>query len=77
VIGILNIWKINGVKMKNKDFFYAMIVSLMFGLLVVSIVSENKKELPSVQTKVDTTSQEYYKKSLDSFFFEHSKIPNE
>jgi hypothetical protein len=63
--------------MKNKDFFYAMIISLMLGLLVVSIIGENKRELPTVQNEIDTLSHEDYKKSLDSFFFDHSKIPNE
>jgi len=62
--------------MKNKDFFYSMIVSLMLGLLIVSIVEENKKE-PPVKNQIDTTSQNYYKKSLDSFFFDHSRIPDE
>jgi hypothetical protein len=76
VIGILNIWKINGVKMKNKDFFFAMLISLLVGLTIVGLTNKSKKELTTL-TITDTTSQDFYKKSLDSFFFDHSKIPDE
>ena len=76
VIGTSNIWKINGEKMKNKDFFFAMFVSLLIGLTIVGLTNKNEKELPKT-TSIDSTSEDYYKKSLDSFFFDHSKIPNE
>jgi len=62
--------------MKNKDFFFAMLISLLVGLTIVGLTNKNEKELPTPSAQ-DTTSQEYYKKSLDSFFFDHSKIPNE
>jgi len=60
---ILIIWKKNGVKMKNKDYFILMIVSLILGFIVVGIT-----------TSEDSFSDEYYKKQLESYPFEHSKI---
>jgi hypothetical protein len=62
--------------MKNKEFFFAMLFSLIIGLTIVGLTNKGEKELPTPSVQ-DTTSQEYYKKSLDSFFFNHSKIPNE
>jgi hypothetical protein len=62
--------------MKNKEFFFAMLFSLIIGLTIVGLTNKEEKELPTPSAQ-DTTSQEYYKKSLDSFFFDHSKIPNE
>ena len=62
--------------MKNKDFFLAMIVSVLLGLLVVAVIDSNHRE-NSKTTQVDSLSDDYYKKSLDSFFFDHSKIPDE
>jgi hypothetical protein len=62
--------------MKNKDFFFAMLISLLVGLTIVGLTNKSKKEL-TTPTITDTTSQDFYKKSLDSFFFNHSKIPDE
>ena len=62
--------------MKNKDFFFAMLISLLVGLTIVKLTNKSKKEL-TTPTITDTTSQDFYKKSLDSFFFDHSKIPDE
>ena len=62
--------------MKNKDFFFAMLISLLVGLTIAELTNESKKEL-TTPTITDTTSQDFYKKSLDSFFFDHSKIPDE
>ena len=53
-----------------------MLFSLIIGLTIVGLTNKEEKELPTPSAQ-DTTSQEYYKKSLDSFFFDHSKIPNE
>jgi hypothetical protein len=50
--------------MKNKDYFILMIVSLILGFIVVGIT-----------TSEDSFSDEYYKKQLESYPFEHSKIP--
>jgi len=62
--------------MKNKEFFFGMLFSLIIGLTIVGLTNKKEKELPTHSVQ-DTTSQEYYKKNLDSFFFDHSKIPNE
>jgi hypothetical protein len=62
--------------MKNKDFFFAMLISLLVGLTIVGLTNKNEKELPT-PSPIDSTSKDYYKKSLDSFFFDHSKIPDE
>ena len=62
--------------MKNKDFFFAMLISLLVGLTIVGLTNKNEKELPT-PASVDSTSEDYYKKSLDSFFFDHSRIPDE
>jgi hypothetical protein len=72
----LNTWRKNGAKMKNKDFFFAMLISLLVGLTIVGLTNKSKKEL-TTPTITDTTSQDFYKKSLDSFFFDHSRIPDE
>ena len=62
--------------MKNRDFIVSMLVSILFGLLLMSILKSY--EVHGLKpVKVDTTSDEYYKKSLDSFYFDHSRIPDE
>jgi len=49
--------------MKNKDYFILMIISLILGFIVVGI--EN------------SLTNEYYKKELESYPYEHSKIPED
>lgn len=64
------------VSIKNKDFILAMIISICLGLLIVSIINSNNRE--SVGPVImDSLSDDFYKKSLDSFPFDHSKITNE
>lgn len=64
------------VSIKNKDFILAMIISICLGLLIVSIINNNDKE--SVKpVLIDSLSDDFYKKTLDSFPFDHSKIPDE
>lgn len=61
--------------MKNRDFFLSMFISIFFGLFIMSVIKSYEVQTPK-PVKVDTTSDEYYKKSLDSFYFEHSRIPD-
>lgn len=62
--------------MKNRDFFLSMFISILFGLFIMSVIKSYEVQTPE-PVKVDTTSDEYYKKSLDSFYFDHSRIPDE
>lgn len=50
--------------MKNKDYFIFMIVSLLIGFIVVGLTSSE-----------DSFNDEYYKKQLELYPFDHSKIP--
>lgn len=62
--------------MKNRDFIASMLVSILFGLFVMTIIKSY--EVAQVEpVKVDTTSEEYYKKSIDTSLFDHSRIPDE
>lgn len=62
--------------MKNKDFLLSMILSILIGLFVMAVIKSYEVQTPEI-VKVDTTSDEYFEKKLDSFFFDHSKIPND
>ena len=62
--------------MKNRDFFLSMIISILFGLIVMSILKSY--EVHSLEpVKVDTTSDEYYRKNLETTLLDHSRIPDE
>lgn len=62
--------------MKNRDFIVSMLVSILFGLLLMSILKSY--EVHSLKpVKVDTTSDEYYRKNLDTTLLDHSRIPDE
>lgn len=62
--------------MKNRDFIVSMLVSILFGLLLMSILKSY--EVHSLEpVKVDSTSDEYYKKNIDTSFLDHSRIPDE
>jgi hypothetical protein len=50
--------------MKNKDYLTLMIISLLLGFIIVEITYSK-----------DSSNDEYYKKQLESYFYEHSKIP--
>lgn len=52
--------------MKNKDYFILMIISLILGFIVMGIA--NLKS---------SLTNEYYKKELESYPYEHSKIPKD
>jgi hypothetical protein len=62
----LIIWSKNGVEMKNRDYFILMIISLVLGFIVVEIT-----------TSKYSFSDEYYKKEIQSYPYEHSKIPTD
>ncbi len=52
--------------MKNRDYFILMIISLVLGFIVVEIT-----------TSKYSFSDEYYKKEIQSYPYEHSKIPTD
>jgi hypothetical protein len=52
--------------MKNKDYLTLMIISLLLGFIVV--------ELTSLK---ESFNDVYYKKQLESYPYEHSKIPTD
>jgi len=84
-IGISNTWNKNGVKMKSKDYFILMVISLVLGYFILKISNNQNKNIivrypkrKEVQEQVkylrDSFGDEYYKKQLESYPFEHSKI---
>jgi hypothetical protein len=52
--------------MKNKDYFILMIISLILGFIVVGIANSK-----------NSLTNEFYKKELESYPYEHSKIPKD
>jgi hypothetical protein len=85
VTSILNTWRKNGVKMRNKHYFTLMTLSLILGYFVLKISETNNKnitvkypERKDVQEQVkylkDSFNNEYYKKQLETYPFQHSKI---
>jgi uncharacterized membrane protein len=77
-------------KMSIKEYIINILVSLLLGFIVVAVVGYYFKQINSnrmirYQTPKETKEQiqflrdsfemEYYKKQLESYPFEHSKIP--
>ena len=52
--------------MKNKDYLTLMIISLLLGFILVELTYSE-----------DSFNDEYYKKQLESYPYEHSKIPTD
>lgn len=74
--------------MKARDFIGSFLISLLFGFLVMSIFAPQKGDnvIRKYQTREEIQKEVNYlkdsfetiriKKQLDSYPFEHSKIPN-
>ena len=71
--------------MKSKDYFILMVISLVLGYFILKISNNQNKNIivrypkrKEVQEQVkylrDSFGDEYYKKQLESYPFEHSKI---
>ena len=74
--------------MKSKDYFILVVISLVIGFLITKInkfgtntriIKYQTQEETRDQVKYlkDSFSDDYYKKELESYPFDHSKIPHD
>ena len=67
--------------MRNSEFLAWCIVSLLFGFTITSIYTSIKKKTDirkyEMQHFKDSLEIEYYKKQLELYPFDHSKIPTD
>ena len=67
--------------MRNREFLAWCIVSLLFGFTITSIYTSIKKKdgMRKYETQhfKDSLEIEYYKKQLELYPFDHSKIPTD
>lgn len=65
--------------MRSREFLAWSIVSILFGFAVTSVYTSKKQKVEITENEIkhlkDSLESEYYKKQLDSYPFDHSKIP--
>ena len=73
--------------MKTKDYIIISLLSIVLGYIVIYEVKVNSNRIIRYQTTKETEEQikflrdsfdmKYYKKQLESYPYEHSKIPTD